>query len=141
MKISTKPKAKKAPAGKQATKKPAKKSPVRKVIGKTQGHPLARVLSHAAQLLHDGLPKGLAVAAAVSAELTSNGKWPPNDLNRTMDSYHYNVNSLDNFLVDVQQSLQPSYVFTFDAGFVAASLPLTVAALTGSIDDNTVEAP
>jgi len=39
----------------------------------------------------------LVVAAAVSAQLIQEGKWPPNDANRTMASYHYNINTLDNF--------------------------------------------
>jgi len=133
---TTKKKAKRAKPAPRTTK--GKRTSATKKL-RIHLHPASRVISHAAEMAVE-LPKVLLVAAAVSAQLIQEGKWPPNDANRTMASYHYNINTLDNFLQGVQvrlQAAQPPHAFTFDNAFVAANIPKTVAALTGSIDDHT----
>lgn len=87
------------------------------------------------------MSQSVSVASAVAIQLTIEGHWPPNDLNKSMGTnYSYNTLSMGGFLSAVQVRLAastPSYNFTFNAAFVANALGLTVVALVGAIDSNT----
>jgi len=87
------------------------------------------------------MSKKLAVAMAVANQLHHEGRWPPNDLNKSMGpDYHYDENTLALFLTAVQWNLAhgtPPYDFQFDGKFVKANLPTSVGALIGRIDAKT----
>ena len=88
-----------------------------------------------------GAPVATAVAAAVAAQLHHEGRWPPNDLTKTMGSdYHYDANTIVNFLLAVQWHLahgNPPYAFDFDAAFAQSALQRSVAALMVAIAGQT----
>jgi hypothetical protein len=85
--------------------------------------------------------KPVAVGAAVAHQLHQDGRWPPNDVTRVMETdYHYDEHTLRNLFLGVQAYLAgsvPVYTFSFDQQFVRAGLPLTVAALMAAVNTNT----
>ena len=91
------------------------------------------------------MSQGIAVAGTVASQLSSEHRWPPNNLNKVMgDDYHYDVNTISNFLVAVRWHLaygSPRYYFEFDRNFAEDALDLTVAELTGSVNANTSDRP
>jgi hypothetical protein len=102
-------------------------------------HPASRVVMRAMAAM-DSVPKEIAVAAAVGAQLRKEGKWPPNDANRTMASYDYNVNSLTNFMVAVRGILgMNGLVFNVSPALAAACLPVTVTVAVATIDAATTQ--
>jgi hypothetical protein len=84
------------------------------------------------------------VAAAVTQQLHTDGRWPPNNLNKTMGAdYRYDINTMANFLTAVQDHLKhgtPSYDFQFDRSFVQSSLASTAGLLIGNVDAKTKDA-
>jgi hypothetical protein len=90
--------------------------------------------------------QSIAVAAAVANQLRHESHWPPNDLNKIMgDDYHYDRNTMTNFLVAVRWHLAygaPHFYFVFNDKFIVNALSLNTAQLTGRVDANTTaEAP
>jgi hypothetical protein len=89
------------------------------------------------------MSKSIAVAGAIANQLHHEGHWPPNDLNKVMGAgYHYDHNSMANFLVAVRWNLangSPPYYFQFDDPFTVAALALSVGQLTGAVDAKTTE--
>jgi hypothetical protein len=96
--------------------------------------PLARTGLVAASKQH-------AVAAAVAAQLTADGRWPPNDLTKVMGTdYRYNQFTIGNFLAGVQVRLAasvPPLTFSFDSAFTIQALSMTVGQLIGAINTRT----
>ncbi len=87
------------------------------------------------------MSKEFAVVGAVATQLQHEGHWPPNNLNKVMGSdYHYDQNTIANFLVAVQWHLahgEPPFDFEFNKKFSKAALKLSVADLASKIDEKT----
>lgn len=86
------------------------------------------------------MSKDVMVAKAIAKQLKYEGRWPPNDLNKSMGAdYMYSdgpISSIDSFLNGVRIQLfdgVPRYYFQFDRSFARKALAKTVASLTGSI--------
>jgi len=91
------------------------------------------------------MTQSIAVAGAIANQLNNDNWWPPNDLNKIMGkAYHYDINTITNFLVAVRWHLaygNPRYYFQFDTAFANAALGQSVGDLTGSVDAKTSSDP
>lgn len=91
------------------------------------------------------MSKGHAVAAAIAVQLTIDGRWPMNRLDKKMQAdYLYDKNTLAQFLRSVRTTLRsgtPKYYFKFDAAFVNKALTQNVAQLIGSVTKDAADTP
>jgi hypothetical protein len=98
----------------------------------------AKMQAAAALLLTD---KPHAVAAAIASQLTTEGRWPPNDLTKVMGTdFRYNQFTIANFLGAVRTHLAagiPSFNFVVDGAFTIQALTMTVAALMIAVNART----
>jgi len=83
----------------------------------------------------------MSVMDAVTGQLLDEGRWPPNDLSKSMGAdYHYILPTMINFLTAVQVRLQncdPVCQFAFDDAFANTALGQDVQTLIGAIDGAT----
>ena len=118
-----------------------KKSAKRKAKGYKKAKKSASAAKPQATAAVVAADKPHAVAASVAAQLTSEGRWPPNDLTKVMGTdYRYTQFTMGNFLAGVQRHLAafvPPFTFVFDGAFTIQALPMTVAPLIVAINART----